>query len=879
MSRYIDPVKDLGPLLLGVEKPARYTGGEYGRLARKEAALQTIIAFPDLYEIGMSNQALRIIYNGLNRLPGVSCDRAFAPAPDFEKLLRDTGTPLYGLDTGIALADTDMLMFTLGYELGISGVFSILDTAGIPLRCADRGNCPIVIAGGPAVSNPLPYAPFIDAFWIGEAEGSAAADGAGLPGSGSFFELAAELAKLKTDGAAAGGEGRAALLAKIAEHPCVWTPEKGTALRAIYAGFGGEAAVGAAPIPVFPVPGMKTVQHHGAVEIMRGCPNGCRFCHAGFWYRPQRAKKPERIIAEAEAFINLGGYREISLSSLSSGDYEGVGELVDALNARFADRRVSFQMPSLKVSTFSLSLLEKISETRRSGLTFAVETPVDAWQAAINKEVKRDSVVEILREAKKRGWRGAKFYFMIGLPVETAPFPAGNVEACGSGASCGSALPLGSEGSEEAEIAAFVADVGRRAAMHFTINVGIFVPKPHTPYQWAAQIESGAALAKLNYIRDRLKPLGHKVSVSDPLLSRLEGILSRGDERAGLMAEAAYLDGSRLDPWSEYISKDTWLAVLEDNREAAAEFLSAKNTETPLPWQGIRSGVSTAFLCRELEKSRASAQNSKITVPCEENCDANCGICGKNVKIIKNHNCKPSHVNRLTDGVNNNTPPPAPQNSAEPAGGPDPSIFRVLFSFSKTGGAVFHGHLSVIEIYSMAFTRAGLPVLYTQGFNPLAKIEFASPLSTGVGAAGEIAAADFSDYVVIDDFTQKLNASLPEGFRIEKAESYFIPRGWKKYSLSSLLWGFGYFRSNASTRENNEIEYVPMREEKQYRQKRLENGAALFSLTRHSALAKNIIDKPEKKDAASEAADNGAVVQPWLSYYRAYHFLYPPRMC
>nr|AGS52305.1 FIG092679: Fe-S oxidoreductase [uncultured bacterium contig00061] len=308
---------------------------------------------------------------------------------------------------------------------------------------------------------------------------------------------------------------------------------KAKAFRAVDSGFGKHAPA------VYPVPSMKTVQHHGILEIMRGCPNGCRFCHAGYWYRPMRQKPPETLVREAEAFIDLGGYREISLSSLSTGDYSGLGELVDTLNDRFSGRYVSFQLPSLRVSTFSLALLEKVSRTRKSGLTFAVETPLDFWQLAINKQVSVDSVVEIIREAKRNGWRGAKFYFMIGLPLPQMP-----------------------EKEEEA-IVGFVNAVAKQTSMHFNVNVGIFVPKPHTPYQWARQMDSETAAAKLNFIRSRLKPHGHKVSVSDPLISMLEGILSRGDGRAGDLVEEAFRGGSRLDAWQEFLAKDIWQGILE----------------------------------------------------------------------------------------------------------------------------------------------------------------------------------------------------------------------------------------------------------------------------------------------------------------------------
>ncbi|MDR1839182.1 MAG: TIGR03936 family radical SAM-associated protein, partial [Treponema sp.] len=714
-DRYVDPLSEIGGLLLKVEKPARYIGGEVGSQAKKGAAFRTLIAFPDLYEIGMGNQAVRIIYNRMNNLHDISCDRSFAPAPDFEKLLRERRIPLYGLDTGLSLACLDLLMFTVGYELGLNGILTMLDVSGIPLRCEERliGEYPIIIAGGPAISNPLPFSPFIDAFWIGEAEAG-------------FFDLADALVHMKKR-----GEGRAALFEKIASHPNVWVRGKKGVKRAI-ADLSRENTEA-----VFPVPSMKIVQHHGTVEIMRGCPNGCRFCHAGFWYRPARLKSPEHIAYETEHMITKGGWQEVSLSSLSSGDYLGIGELVENLNNTYKDKHISFQLPSLKVSGFSLDILEKISVTRKSGLTFAVETPVDAWQMSINKEVTQDSVVAILNEAKKRGWGKAKFYFMIGLPV-----PAGGK-------------------NEEEEIVLFISDVARRSRMRFNINVGIFIPKPHTPYQWVVQLDSKTAEEKLNFIRSKLKPLGHKVSISDSLISMIEGLLSRGDEKAGLLCEKAWKCGSRLDAWDEYINKDIWLTLVEENSNLVHLILSGKTN--PLPWQGIDSGVKQDYLLQEFEKSK----NAIFTSSCLKKCGF-CGVCDKGLKSTQvgafstDTGVKNSDTTINTDiyiNHNENT-----VNENMPVNKSDPDIYRVLFAFSKQESAVFHGHLSLIEIFSMSFRRAGIPVLYSRGFNPLAKIEIACPLSTGISACFEIAAADFAMPIKADFFIENLNRSLPRGF-------------------------------------------------------------------------------------------------------------------
>ena len=814
-TQYIDPLESLGPLLLTVEKPARYTGGEYGRLCKPRLPkprlpetdeLKTVIAFPDLYEIGMSNQALRILYNRLNRMDGISCDRAFAPAPDFEELLKSKGLPLYGLDSGISLKDTDLLMFTLGYELGMSGVFTMLEISGIPLRCLDRREeDPLVLMGGPCVSNPLPYSNFIDAFWIGEAEGG-------------FFELAASLADIKKSGGK-----RQELLKRLLEHPSVWAKGKGRAVRAV----DGDFSVRKDTPAIFPVPSMKVVHQHGSVEIMRGCPNGCRFCHAGCWYRPMRQKDANTIQEETESFVRLGGYREISLSSLSSGDYRHLDSLIENLNSKYRDQHISFQLPSLRVSGFSLNLLEKISEVRKSGLTFAVETPADFWQMALNKKVSEDDIVSILKEAKRRGWRAAKFYFMIGLPLGTPP----------SGASTETLK------SDEEEIAAFVERMSKKTGMRFNINVGTFVPKPHTPFQWAGQLKREEAEKKLHFLRARLKPQGHKVGIQDPLISVIEGIASRGDERAGEFFEEAYRLGCRLDSWSEYLKRDLWETLVEKYRFLVDEILTQKeDAALPLPWSCIDSRITEKHLAGERDKSRSG----EITLPCTQNCTKHCGVCGlPNSKIVQNiihgeANCRAR---------------------VEPTGKSDPATSRILFSFSKQGSAVFQPHLGLLEIFAAAFVRANIPILYSQGFNPLPRLDIASPLSLGISAGGEIATIDMQGFFEAEKFKESLNAVLPEGLAVVEAINVLIPAGEKKHSVSSLLWGYVY-----AGKEKHDM--VKATEEKPYRASRIGSDGNVYGLERVSVLARRSL-----REAQDDGGLTGAAAG--VSYFEVYRKFYP----
>jgi radical SAM superfamily enzyme YgiQ (UPF0313 family) len=769
-------------LLLRVEKPARYVGGEFGQIKKEKGLLDTAIAFPDLYEIGMSNQALKILYKNLNSIEGVRCERVFAPAPDFEAELKKADLPLCTLESRIPLRNLDIVGVTLGYELGATGMLSILHSGGIPIRANERTSAdPLVILGGPAASNPVPFSLFADGVWIGEAEAG-------------FFSLIRELARIKGEGGS-----RADLLERMRRESAMWMPGK-KAERAVDASFADRPADPA----IFPVPNMKIVQDHGSVEIMRGCPNGCRFCHAGVWYRPMRQKPIETIEREVELFVDRGGYREVSLSSLSSGDYSGIGTLVHRLNAQYKAKNISFQLPSLKVSTFSLPLLETISEVRKSGLTFAIETPTDAWQLSINKEVSIENVVSILREAKVRGWKQAKFYFMIGLPVH----------------------PEGSS-TEEDSIVDFLLRVKKETTLSLNVNIGTFVPKPHTPYQWCAQISESESHDKLKYIRDALRKQGFKVSTHDPFVSSLEGLISRGDRRIGELILKAFNLGCRLDAWEDYIRKDIWRSLLEAEGQSLIEENRAERPlESELPWEDVSSGVGKNYLKKEYKRSI----ERKLSAPCDEDCPGPCGVCCDDLSVAAQKgqaSFAPAQAEPAPAGVS----AMAPERTARPTR-------RLVFSFSKTGNAIFWPHLSIVEIFSKAFVRSAIDVQYTEGFNPLPKLDFASPLSLGLYAENEIATVDVLSDIGAEDFVRVMNACLPDDMRVKAALAVSIPEGTKKVSAASILWGFSY-RFDSTEYTHAAAEDKAFRESLRRSDERIPAG-----LVRTSILAKDESGEP-----------------------------------
>lgn len=723
--------------LVLVAQPSRYTGGEfhYGNKDMKAVDFHAAICFPDLYEIGMSNNAVRILYDLLNRMDHVHCDRVFSVAPDFEELLKKKQIPLYTLDLHKPLHELDLLGISLGYELCATNVLQVLELGHIPLRSKDRGDeHPIVLMGGPAVTNPLPFSPFVDFVYIGEAEGG-------------FEQVVEAIRKAK-----ALGQGRKEIIKKLEELPFLWSPEKKRALRFIDDSFGIKRD---ARYQYYVVPSFKVAQDNGVVEIMRGCPNGCRFCHAGQYYKPYRQKLYETIKEEVSHYVDTLGYREVTLSSLSSGDHPYIKEIIETLNAEFSPKHISFALPSLKVNSFSLGILEQLSEVRKSGLTFAIETPKESWQLAMNKPVPLEQVIGIAKEAKSRGWKLAKFYFMIGLPLVDRE-------------------------EENQAIVDYLGAIWDETHIRMNINIGTFIPKPHTPFQWCAQLTPEQSYQQLSQLKkminDRIK--GCKVSYHEPSVSYLEGLISRGDARYADVIEKAYQKGCRLDAWNEYLQYDLWKeAIAEASYNPEEAIFKDYDIEGDLPWDSVSLRVGKKFLKEEWDR----AKNLLLTDRCYEVCEHQCG------------SCSASHT--VTDVTNKDSILEQKKNEKSTAAAvalplPDSTVQTVIV-YSRSGSALYISHINAMRNFEMAFQRSALVVQFTQGFNPKPKLEFVNPLSIGIAGDQEVMLAELVDDGTLDEEKVKseLQRTLNEGYTI--LDVVFL-RGPKKQTLAKHLKGSLY---------------------------------------------------------------------------------------
>ncbi len=572
-------------LLPHVEKPARYTGGEWNAVVRDWAEYphRFVVLYPDTYELGMSNLAIQIIYDMVNRRPGWLCERAFCPWTDMEARMREYGVPLYGLETRHPLREFDVVGFSLGYEQTYTNVLTCLDLGGIPLHTHDRGDDdPIVIAGGNCVFNPEPMAAFIDCFVIGECE-----------------DVLTELLQTVE---ATRGLPRRRRLKELAQVPGIYVP---LFYEPVYNADGTLRGtrptepdvplkvskrviqdLDSAPYPTKPVVSyMQAVHDRITLEVFRGCTRGCRFCQAGMITRPVRERSQEKLVELAREMVQNTGCDEISLMSLSTLDYTRLPGLVDDLQAEHSDDRISLSLSSLRVDAFSVEIANKVQEVRKGGLTFAPEAGSQRMRDVVSKTVTEEDMFTAAEAAFEKGWKKIKIYTMIGLPTETDD----DVRAT-------------------AELAIRVLQIGRKKGIPAEVHCGVstFVPKPHTPFQWHGQDTTEDTQRKQQILRDAVRPYrGIKLSLHDPWTSFCEGLLSRADRRLAPVILRVWQEGGRFDGWDEHHNPQLWArCCAEEGVDPHWYANRARPYEEGLPWDHIDCGVTKRFLMVEDRKAR-----------------------------------------------------------------------------------------------------------------------------------------------------------------------------------------------------------------------------------------------------------------------------------
>lgn len=575
--------------LLSVDKPAQYLGNEFNSVHKEDYKVDMCLIFPDVYEIGMSAVGLRILYFLLNKVEGFRLERCFSPMADMEKILRENNFSIFSLESKKPLKDFKLLGFSLSYELSFTNILNILDLGKIPFRAKDRGEeYPLIMAGGTCVFNPRPLEPFFDYFVIGDGEG-----------------VMEEIAKIFVANA---HKSKVERLELIKDLDGVYIPSlhKGKVIkRSIVTDLSQFDYIGEQIVPYTDI-----VHDRAVVEIQRGCSRGCRFCQAGMIYRPVRERTLEKNLEVIEKALKSTGYNEISLSSLSSSDYSQIEPLLSNLQEKYGKNKLSIQLPSLRMNTHSVSIAQSIEGGRKTSFTFAPEAGSQRMRDVINKGVTEDEIIRTAEAAVAAGWSNLKFYFMIGLPFETMEDIQGIYDLVNK------VLYRARQISNKVMI---------------TVSVSNFIPKAHTPFQWAKQMTKEEMLEKHKFLKELFyHKKGTTVKIHDMETSYLEGVLARGDEKVADLIELAYKKGAKMDSWREHFRPDAWEEAMKELGITEYGYLRERTLEEELPWDFIDAGVTKEFYISEYKKAKQQA----LTPNCMESCAA----CGINVRLKAN--CK-----------------------------------------------------------------------------------------------------------------------------------------------------------------------------------------------------------------------------------------------
>jgi radical SAM family uncharacterized protein/radical SAM-linked protein len=738
---------NLDELVLKAQKPSRYIGLEFGSIQKDltQAKVKFALAFPDVYEVGMSNLGFRLLYHTLNDRPDVACERLFLPWPDLEELLKKQGVPLFTLESRAPARDFDVLGITLQFELCYTSCLALLDLAQIPLFAKDRTERdPVVVGGGPCALNPEPVADFFDCFAVGEGE-----------------EVVLEIADAVAAWKGSGGS-RAQLLGALAAIPGVYVPSffqprfdpatrQLAAMEPLRPGY--ETVVrrvmpdlnalssSAYVRPI--VPFMQTIHDRLPIEIQRGCTRGCRFCQVGMITRPTRQRDPRQVLELAETGLRASGYEEVGLLSLSSGDYACLNPLLDDFLARWEGEKIAMSLPSLRTETLSAELAQKIARIRKTGFTLAPEAATERMRAVINKGNREEDLLRAAESVFANGWSLLKLYFMIGLPEERDE----DVVAI-------------------AQLARKVLGVARKAAgkgsavIH--LGASTFVPKPFTPFQWEPMITPDETRRRQGLITAALGGRNGAIQFKphDSRQASIEGALALGDRRLGTAVLHAYRLGQRLDGWSEWFNEDKWLeafAECERVHGVGIDFFvyRQRQLDEPLPWDRIDCGVTKVYLQKQLAAARNLAEVPDcVLAPCTV-----CGACDYETVKTRVYEAKDYQP----------SPPPPPR--------PLPTDVRsfVRVRYAKRGRLVALSHLETMHTVLRSVRRARLPIVFSQGFHPKPRVSFGPALPVGVESTCEYMDLELEGVQDPASVGQRLSEQLPRGLDLLEARP-LLPR-------------------------------------------------------------------------------------------------------
>lgn len=770
------------PFAEQVAKPARYLGGEYNSVVKDWASVSSrfCLCFPDVYDIGMSHMGTKILYSIVNKTDDLLMERCFTPWFDMEEQLRERDLPLVSLETWRPLVDFDVVGFSLQYEMTYTNIFTMLDLGGVPLRNADRTLAhPLVIAGGPTATHPEPMAPFIDVFLIGDAE-----------------ERLPRLLRHWAEMVEAGGRTRLEMIAELAKEGGLYCPDlyelevdESTGLQVV-----GAPRFEGVPERVeraflddisryrfpddSPVAVAEAIFDRMSVEIARGCTEGCRFCQAGMIYRPVRERDPDEIIDTVLGAVEKGGYDEAAITALSTADYSCISPLIKKLMGRLRERKVSLGISSLRAYGLDDDLLDEIATVKATGLTFAPEAGTQRMRDVINKNITEDDIFATCHRVFSKGWRKMKLYFILGLPTETDEDIVGIAK-------------MGRQAKEIGE--------QYHRSVNVTVSVSSHVPKPHTPFQWAAMDSLEDIERKQHLLLDLAKQWGFKFRRHDMHVSHLECITGRGDRSVGEIVYEAWRDGARFDSWDEHLALDAWDAAISawETRTGQSRqmFFDTLPIDCRTPWDHIDVGLEDGFLLREYRKSL----KSRLSPPCGKPKGAKvhhtnleealaeekklvCYHCGIACDLTQMKQERIEFLDQL--GAEAPAAPRVEANVHDTAmervkQGLTPHDFdqgekvRVRLKYQKLDAVSFQGHLDLVRILPRIMRRAGLTMWYSEGFSPKPVMTFGPALSLGARSLGEYMDVAFSGEVEAEDVLRRMNESAPDGLLFTGARRVF----------------------------------------------------------------------------------------------------------